>query len=81
MEQWNKILADARFTSNYDRQITYGLYQIKVELNTTHRDEETNEIIYDYPNLNGNIKALAELVKSYYNEEIVPLLFKYQLLK
>lgn len=81
LEQWNKILADARSTNNYDPQITYGLYQIKVELNTTHRDEETNEIIYDYPNLNGNIKALAELVKSYYNEEIVPLLFEYQLLK
>lgn len=80
-EQWNKIFADAKNTKNYDCSITYGLYQIKDELNTTHKNEMTNEVIYDYPSLNGNISTLAELVKKYYNEEIVPVLFEYQLLK
>lgn len=81
VEQWEKILMDAKHTANYHSEYTYGLYQIKVELNTTHQNEETHETIYDYPNLNGNIRTLADLVKSYYNEEIVPTLFKYQFLK
>lgn len=81
VEQWKKILAEAKRTANYDSSLTYGLYQIKTELNTTYKNEETNETVYDYPSLNGNIKALAELVKKYYNEEIVPVLFQYELLK
>lgn len=81
VRQWEIILEDAKQTSNYNPALTYGLYQIKVELNTTHKNEKTNEIIYDYPNLNGNIRTLAELVKNYYNKEIIPILFKYQFLK
>lgn len=81
ISQWEKILAESKCTANYDSSLTYGLYQIKTELNTTHQNEETNETVYDYPSLNGNIKALAELVKKYYNEEIVPVLFQYELLK
>ena len=81
LEQWNKIFADAKQTANYNNSLTYGLYQIKVELNTAHKGNETNSFIYDYPSLNGNIKTLAELVKKYYNEEIVPVLFEYQFLK
>lgn len=81
VKQWKKILTEAKLTSNYDSSFTYGLYQIKVELNTTRMNEETNEIVYDYPGLNGNIKALAELVRKYYNDEIVPVLFDYELLK
>ena len=59
MLQWNKILTDAKATSNYQSQLTYGLYQIKTELNTIHKDEETGETIYDYPSLNGNIKGTS----------------------
>lgn len=42
---------------------------------------ETGEKIVKYPSLNGNIKTLASMVKDYYNQEIVPVLFQYEFLK
>ena len=78
---WQQILQEAKQTANYNPKLTYGLYQIKVELNTFRKDKTTGEKIYDYPSLNGNIRVLAELVRKYYLTEIVPTLFKYQFLK
>lgn len=77
---WNKILAEAKLTSNYNSDLTYGIYQIKDELNTYHKNE-LGETVYDYPVLNGDISTLIFLVKKYYLEEIVPFLFKYEFLK
>lgn len=76
-----KIIEEAKQTSNYQPQYNYGLYQIKTELNTDHIDPDTGESVPDYPKLNGNIEALAEHVKDYYNKEIVPILFEYEFLK
>lgn len=81
LEQWNNILCCAKITKNYDKTLTYGLYQIDVELNTCHRDIDLDKNIYDYPELNGNIRTLKKLVKEYYNAEIVPTLFEYEFLK
>ena len=78
---WTSILNIAKNTDNYNSELTYGLYQIKIELNTSHKDELTGETRYDYPDLQGNIQSLAKRVKDYYNKEIVPILFKYQFLK
>lgn len=77
----DKILSQAKKTSNYNPKYNYGLYQIKVELNTIHVDAETGDTIPDYPELNGNIDTLANLVKEYYIKEIVPTLFEYEFLK
>ena len=81
LEQWDKVLTDAKRTDNYRHDITYGLYQIKQELNTSCIDEQTGDKIYQYPSLNGNIQTLASMVKKYYLKEIVPVLFKYKFLK
>lgn len=81
LEQWQKVLTDARKTAKYDNNIKYGVYQIYDELNTSKRDEETGETFYDYPSLNGNLVTLKTLVKKYYLSEIVPMLFKYEFLK
>lgn len=78
---WNNILEEAKKTKNYNKQLTYGIYQIKIELNTSYKDEISGITIFDYPSLNGNLKSLAEKLKIYYNTEIVPTLFKYQFLK
>ena len=78
---WQSIINQAKQTKNYDEQMTYGLYQIKVELNTCQKDKLTGETRFDYPELQGNILALAKHVKEYYLQEIVPTLFKYQFLK
>ena len=81
VEQWKKVLADAKLTNEYDETINYGLYQIRFELNTKTTDSDTGKEIYNYPSLNGNIKTLASMVKEYYNNEIVPVLFEYEFLK
>lgn len=80
-ELWMKILTQAKKTAGYNSAYNYGLYQIKTELNTEHIDTETGESIHDYPELNGNIETLGNLVKEYYLKEIVPTLFKYEFLK
>lgn len=81
--QWQKVLDDAKTSPHYSPHITYGLYQIKVELNTSHKEGEgrRKKTVFDNPSLNGNIKTLATMVKSYYNKEIVPFLFEYEFLK
>lgn len=81
IEQWNNILQGAKETVNYNPKLTYGLYQIDVELNTYHKDIELKKNIYDYPELNGNIRSLKKLLKEYYNTELVPTLFEYEFLK
>ncbi len=81
LELWNKILSQAKITDSYNPNFNYGLYQIKVELNTCHIDTDTGENVPDYPELNGNIETLANLVKDYYLSEIVSTLFEYEFLK
>lgn len=81
LKQWDMILENAKKTKNYNASLTYGIYQIFDELDTSHNDVETDSIIYDYPELHGNLQTLKKLVKEYYNEEIVPVLFKYEFLK
>jgi hypothetical protein len=77
---WEKILEEAKLTKEYDKGLTYGLYQIRKELNLTYKDAE-GKTQYTYPQLNDDIKLMAEKVKDYYNANIVPTLFKYEFLK
>ena len=37
MKLWEDILAEAKRTTNYDSRLTYGVYQITKELNTSHK--------------------------------------------
>lgn len=80
IEVWNKILEEAKKSKEYNPQFTYGLYQIKDELNTTYKNE-LGKTVYNYPMLNSHIKTIMELVKNYYLDEIVPFLFEYEFLK
>ena len=81
LEVWKTILNEAKKTKNYQNTINYGVYQISTELNTFQKDQIIDKNIYDYPLLNGSLKTLKELVKQYYNNEIVPKLFEYEFLK
>lgn len=81
LKLWDSIINIAKKTANYQPHFNYGLYQIKTELNTTHFDVGTGKTVPDYVELNGNIETLASLVKAYYLNEIVPILFKYEFLK
>lgn len=81
LNQWDKIFSAAKQTKNYDSKLTYGIYQIYAELNTMHIDEETGQEAADYPELNGHLQTLKKMIKDYYNEDIVPVLFDYEFLK
>lgn len=78
---WNSIIELAKKTKNYDPVLTYGIYQIMVELDTYKYDNETDRNVYDYPELHGHLQTLKKLVRDYYNSEIVPTLFEYDFLK
>lgn len=80
VNQWNKILEDAKKTEEYDSTINYGLYQINKELNVSIVDEETQTSSAKYSSLRGNLSTMKTLIRQYYNTEIVPTLFKYKLL-
>lgn len=77
---WNLILESAKQTKRYDNALTYGVYQIIKELDTVHNDDKGKKIP-DYPELHGHLATLKTKLKAYYNKEIVPVLFEYELLK
>ncbi|MCD7873093.1 MAG: hypothetical protein LUG21_07350 [Clostridiales bacterium] len=79
--QWETVLKCATETKNYNSNLTYGVYQIYAELDTSHIDETTGDTIWDYVELHTALAGLKTLVKNYYNSEIVPTLFKYEFLK
>lgn len=80
IQQWEKVLAEAKKTKKYDSELTYSVYQIIDELNESEKDEN-DKTIYFYPELNGHLNTLKSMVKEYYNSEIVPFLFEYEFLK
>lgn len=77
---WESILIEAKRTSNYNEGLSYGPYQIEIELNTSKKDEN-NKTEYDYPTLNGELENLKKKLKAYYATYITSKLFEYELLK
>lgn len=80
IKQWRTVLQYAKECDGYNKALTYGVYQIYAELNTSHKDE-FGKTVYDNVELNTALSGLKQLVKSYYNTEIVPTLFAYEFLK
>lgn len=83
MALWDNILTEAKKTKNYNPKLTYGVYQITKELNTSHQEGTgtSKKTVYDYPNLNGYLTALRDALKAYYKNHITDKMFKYELLK
>lgn len=81
LKQWNTLLNYAKVTAEYDSSLTYGVYQIFAEIDTSHKDNETGEKVWNNIEVHSALKTLKEQVKAYYNKEIVPMLFKYEFLK
>lgn len=78
--QWILILKEAKKTKEYNKELTYGIYQITLELNTSYKNE-AEKTVYNYPELNGHLNTLKTMIKEYYNQILVPVLFKYEFLK
>lgn len=81
LHQWEAVLKHAKACSDYNTALTYGVYQIFAELDTSHKDEVTGATIWDNLELHSALQSLKPLVKDYYNTEIVPTLFEYEFLK
>ena len=83
MKLWDDILAEAKRTANYDSRLTYGVYQITKELNTSHKTGtgRSQQTVYDYPTLNGYLETLRTNLKTYYKSHITNKMFQYELLK
>lgn len=64
----------------YNPKYAYGTYQIDEEININYKDDN-GEIIYKYPELNTDIRTLKTKLAKYYETNIQPKLFEYQLLK
>lgn len=80
---WDNILKEAKRAVDYNKDLTYGVYQITKELNTFHKEGvgKYKANVYDYPVLNGYLTALRDKLKTYYKSHITDLMFKYELLK
>lgn len=81
LRQWETVLQYAKSCDGYNSELTYGVYQIFAELDTSHKDEITDNIVWDNVELHTALQALKQLVKDYYNSEIVPVLFDYEFIK
>lgn len=81
IEQWTTLLKYAKLTKEYNPAMTYGVYQIFAELDTSYTDNVTGKTIYNNIELHSALSALKTLVKEYYNAEIVPVLFEYEFVK
>lgn len=85
LEEFNEILKIVKTTDEYNSEFRYGLYQIDEEINIkiqqgTNANGEP-KMAFKYGDLNNAIKALKLKVKEYYKENLVDILFEYELLK
>lgn len=82
LKLYNKIIDYVvKTVKNYNQKFTYGVYQIKKELNTSYTLENSTNKIYDYPELNGMLKTLSTKLKDYLLNNIQPKMYEYELLK
>lgn len=92
LKYWNDVMFETKRTDEYKKIIKdksfckLGTWQILEEVNikveTGQKNRKGEPILrYKNPNLNTVIKTLDTAVKSYYETDIMPLLFKYELIK
>lgn len=80
MQQWNLLMEYVRGTKEYNRNLTYGVYQIYSQIDTSYTDAEGNTV-WNNVEVHSALATLKTLVKNYYNNQIKENLFKYEFLK
>ena len=80
MKQWEALLGYVKATKEYDPSLTYGVYQIFAEIDTSYKDDE-GKTVWNNVEVHSALTTLKDMVKAYYNKEIVPTLFEYEFLK
>lgn len=80
LDQWKTLMNAVKQTNEYDLSLTYGVYQIFDEIDTSDKDDE-GKTVWNNIEVHSALQTLKVLVKDYYNTEIVPTLFEYEFLK
>lgn len=80
LSQWELLMSEVKKTKEYDASLTYGLYQIFAEIDTSYKDED-NKTVWNNIEVHSALQTMKTLCKEYYNSEIVPVLFEYEFIK
>lgn len=80
LQQWNVLMNAVKATPEYDSSLTYGVYQIYAEIDTSFKDDN-GCTVWNNIAVHSALTTLNALLKNYYNQEIVPMLFEYEFLK
>lgn len=80
LAQWQHLMSEVKKTKEYNKALTYGVYQIFAEIDTSYKDDDGNTV-WNNLEVHSALQTLKNLVKEYYNKEIVPKLFEYEFLK
>lgn len=80
LDQWKTLMDAVKQADEYDPRLTYGVYQIFAEIDTSYKDDE-GKTVWNNIEVHSALQTLKTLVKEYYNTEIVPTLFEYEFLK
>ena len=78
---WKKVLLEAQKMETYDATLTYGVYQIFIQMDTSRPDPHSRYAIWDHLELHAALGELKTRLKEYYLTELVPTLFAYEFLK
>lgn len=91
LKYWKDVIYEAEMTDEYKQlmkndNVRLGLWQIKEEINIKEFTGEYNKrgeqiFTYKYTMLNTAIKSIEMELRKYYNDYIIPDLFKYELIK
>ena len=81
LDLYKTLMSHVKETKEYNSELTYGIYQIFSEIDTSFTDETTGKTVYNNIQVHSDLQAMKELCKTFYNSEIVPVLFEYEFLK
>ena len=83
-----EILDEIKDKKEYNPNYTYGPYQIREEINTKREEKylkpngyEVIKKVFNYKELNSKLLQLRDLLRVYFNNNIIDDLFKYELIK
>lgn len=80
LAQWDLLMSEVKKTKEYNSSLTYGLYQIFAEIDTSYKDED-NKTVWNNIEVHSALQTMKTLCKEYYNKEIVLTLFEYEFIK
>lgn len=80
LAQWDLLMSEVKKTKEYNSSLTYGLYQIFAEIDTSYKDED-DKTVWNNIEVHSALQTMKTLCKEYYNDEIVPTLFEYEFIK